>query len=180
MANPGYAIGNVGRRATGPAVLAASSLALFAVALGVIAYRYPPPSIGVIIIGGLGCVGVLLLALARYEAAVALGIALLGVVWVEPAPPDFVLATVVLVAAITGRFDLSRVPLIATGTVAVFLALNVLSLVEVVDPGRAAIFVSVTLYLAVFGLWLATFVNSEHRARLVLIAFLFAALVSAV
>jgi O-antigen ligase len=162
-----------------PAMLAAGSLALFAVALAVVVYRYPPPSVAVILVGGLGSIGVLLLALARYEAAVALGIALIGVVWVEPAPPDFILATVVLVAAITGRFNLSRVPLVATGTVAVFLALNFLSLVEVVDPARAAFFVSITLYLAVFALWMTTFVNSEHRARLVLIAFLFAALLSA-
>jgi hypothetical protein len=181
MADASYGILAVDRRSFSPALLAsAAAVLLFSVALAVVVYRYPPPSVPVVLVGGAGSVGVLLLALAHYEAAVALGIALLGVVRVEPAPPDFVLSTVVVVAAITGRFNLSRVPLIASGTVAVFLSLNVLSLVEVIDPARAAFFVSITLYLAVFGLWLTTFVNSEHRARLVLIAFLFAALASAV
>jgi hypothetical protein len=170
----------IGRRTPSSALLAsAGALLLLSLALAVVVYRYPPPSVPVVLGAGAGSVGVLLLALARYEAAVALGIGLLGVVRVEPAPPDFVLATVVLVAAITGRFDLARVPLIASGTVAVFLAVNFLSMVEVIDPARAAFFVSITLYLAVFGLWLTTFVNSRHRARLVVLAFLFAALASA-
>jgi O-antigen ligase len=180
MAAPGYLKTSLSGKSVTPALLAGAAALLCSVGLTALLYRYPPPSVPIVVLAGAGSVGVLLLALTRYEMAAALGIALMGVVRVEPAPPDFVLTTVVIVALITGRFDLSRVPLIASGTVAAFLALNVLSMVEIVDPARASFFVSITLYLAVFGLWLTTFVDSERRARLVLTAYLFAAVSAAV
>ena len=53
---------------------------------------------------------VLALALARYETTVVLGVALLAVVKVDPAPADAILLVAMLVALATGRFDLARVP----------------------------------------------------------------------
>ena len=50
---------------------------------------------------------------------------------------------------------------------------------EVINPGGATLFLSITLYVAVFSLWLATYVNSTRRAHLVLGAYLVAASTSA-
>ena len=54
-----------------------------------------------------------------------------------------------------------------------------MSAVQVADAGRAAVFFAITLYLAVFGLWLPGYVTSVGRARLVVRAYLFAAVTSA-
>ncbi|MDP8943870.1 MAG: O-antigen ligase family protein, partial [Actinomycetota bacterium] len=141
-------------------------------------YRYPPPLI-VVLAAGLALVGVLALALARYEAAVALGVALLAAVKVEPAPPDAVFGVVMAVALVTGRFDLRRVPLTVGGLVGVFLALNLISAVEAVDPGRAALFFTITLYLAVFSLWFSGYLTGVRRTRQVVVAYVGAAVASA-
>src|SRR5262245_25046915 len=64
-----------------------------------------------LIAGGIGLLGVLALAVARYDTAVALGFLLFAVVLVEPAPADAVFAVVIAVALATGRFNLSNTPL---------------------------------------------------------------------
>ena len=51
---------------------------------------------------GVGLLGTLALALSRYDAAVALGVLLLAVVRIEPAPSDLVFAVVIAVALVTG------------------------------------------------------------------------------
>jgi O-antigen ligase len=158
---------------------AALALILLAAALALALYRSPPPSLGLLLVGGIAATSVLALAVARLEAAVALGFLLLGVVKIEPAPPDFVFACVIAIAAVTGRFDLARVQPVAAAAVAVFLALNVLSLVEVIDPVRAAFFVTITLYLAVFSLWFAGYLDSFRKARGVVIAYIAIAAISA-
>ena len=61
-----------------------------------------------------------------------------GVVRIEPAPVDGVMAIVMAVALVTGRFDLRSAPLWASGLVGVFLAFNLLACVEAMKPGRAA------------------------------------------
>ena len=152
---------------------------MIAVGLAFALYEYPPPSLGLVMAGGIAATSVLALAVARLDAAVALGILLLAVVNVEPAPPDLVFMAVIAVAAVTGRFDIGRVPKIAAGTVAVFLGLNVLSLVQAIDPYRASFFVAVTMYLAVFSLWFASYLDSERKARIVVLAYLTAAVLSA-
>ena len=53
--------------------------------------RHPPPY-GFEFAVGLGLLGVVALAVVRLEAAAFLGLALLGIVIVDPAPADFVLA----------------------------------------------------------------------------------------
>ena len=115
--------------------------------------------------------GLLALALARYEAAVALGFLLFGVVAVEPAPPDGVFAVVIVVALLTGRFSLSRVPLSIFALLGAFIFLNFLSAIEAIDPGAAARFMTITIYLAVFAVWFTSYLTSERRARNVVRAY---------
>jgi O-antigen ligase len=157
---------------------AASALALIGAALAVAAYRYPPPSLELALAAGLALSAILALAVARYDAAVALGLFLLGVQFIEPAPPDFVFGVVIAVAAVTGRFEPTRVPLTIFATLGAFLVLNVISAVGAVSASRAAFFLSITLYLAVFSIWLVGYVNSTGRARLVVLAYLVGAVLS--
>jgi O-antigen ligase len=51
--------------------------------------------------------------------------------------------------------------------------------VEVIDPGRAAGFFSITLYLAIFALWLTGYVVSPQRARVIARGYVFAAVTAA-
>jgi O-antigen ligase len=147
-------------------------------ALAVALYRFPMPA-ALALGAGAALVAVLALTLAARDAAIALGLALLGVVVVDPAPTDAVFAVVIAVAAVTGRFRLRDAPRGVIGILAVLGALNVMSAVQVVDPGRAALFFGITVYLAVLGLWLPGFVTSSGRARLVLRWYLVAAVASA-
>ncbi len=141
-------------------------------------YRFPPPA-GLAVAGGAGVLMLLALAVANLHAAVALGIGLLGVVLIEPAPADGALCVVMAVALVTGRFRLAAAPRAAVAILAVLAALNVMSAIQVADAGRAAGFFAITLYLAAFGLWLPGYVTSEGRARLIVEAYLFAAVSSA-
>jgi O-antigen ligase len=61
----------------------------------------------------------------------------------------------------------------------VFAALNLVSSVEVIDPARAAGFLSITLYLAVLALWLTGYVVSPLRSRVIARGYVFAAVTSA-
>jgi O-Antigen ligase len=175
------------RVSRGPAALAArtaaplvgaAGLLVVALAFGVVLSRYPP-SVAVVFAVGLGLLGTLALALARYDAAVGLGLFLLAAVRFEPAPADLVLAGVIAVAAATNRFSLRRVPIVVTLLVGAFLALNMLSAIALVDLPRAVTFFGITFYLAVFGLWLAGYVQSVPRARVVLRAYVAGAVLSA-
>jgi O-antigen ligase len=159
------------------ATAGAALLALF-LALGVVLGRNPLPM--PIVLGfGVGLLGTLALALARYDAAVVLGVFLLAAVRVEPAPSDLVFGVLIAVAFATWRFDLQRVPLSIALLVSAFLGLNLMASIDVIDPGRAVTFFAITFYLGVFGLWFAGYVHSAHRARLVLLAYLAAAVLSA-
>jgi O-Antigen ligase len=157
---------------------AAAGLLIFALAAGVVLSRHPLP-LTVVLAFGFGLLGTLALALARYDTAVALGIFLLAAVRIEPAPADLILFVVIAVALVTGRFDLRRVPLIMTALLSVFLALNLLASVELIDVGRGVTFFAITLYLVVFGLWLTGYVRSAYTARVVLRAYVAAAVLSA-
>ena len=137
-----------------------------------------PPSLFLAVGGGIGALVVLLLSLARYRSAVGLGVFLLFFVKKEPAPSDAVFLVAIAVAAVTGRFSISRVPRLAAGVVGVYLTLNVIALAEVVDTSRAIRFSFTTFYLALFGLWLASWVKSAVRARTVVRAYVAAAVLS--
>jgi len=156
----------------------AAGLLLFAVATGVALSKHPLPMTLVLAFGA-GLLGTLALALARYDTAVALGIFLLAAVRIEPAPADMILFVVIAVACVTGRFYIRRVPLIVTVILGVFLALNMLASVELIDLGRGITFFAITLYLVIFALWLTGYVHSARTARIVLRAYIAAAVFSA-
>jgi len=154
-------------------------LVLIGVALGVALGTRPLTPLQV----GVACVGivvVLALAVVRYDWAVALGIVLLPVVRTEPAPVDGVLAIVIAVAAVTDRLELRRVPLSMLGLCAAFIALNLLSAMGAVDSLRAAMYMAVTVYCISLGVWICGYVDSVARARLIVKAYLFTAVVFAV
>lgn len=148
----------------------AALLGLF-LTLGVVLGRSPLP-LPIVLGFGVGLLGTLALALARYDAAIALGVLLLAVVRIEPAPSDLVFGVLIALAFVTGRLHLERVPLSVTLLVSGFLALNLLASTAAIDGARAATYFGITLYLGIFALWLASYVCSVRRARLVLLAYL--------
>lgn len=152
-------------------------LAVF-VAVGVVLGRAPLP-LPLVLAFGVGLLGTLALAMARFDAAVVLGVLLLAVVRWEPAPPDLVFAVVIALALVTARVHVERVPLSAVLLVSGFLALNLLAATGASDGARALTFFAITFYLGVFGLWLAAYVASVRSARLVVLAYLAAAALSA-
>ena len=147
-------------------------LALLGAVIAFVLVGHPPPSLKVILTGGIVLLGLLALTLSRFDAAVFLGFLLMCIVWVEPGPPDIVFGVVFAVAIATGRLRLQRLPLSVGIPVAAFVFLNLLSAAFVVDPGVAEKYFAITLYLAIFGVWLAGYVDSAERARRVLLGLL--------
>jgi O-antigen ligase len=132
-----------------------------------------------LVAGGMAMLGMLALAVARYEWAVALAFLLFAIVKVEPAPADAAFAVIICVALVTGRMDLRTTPLGPALGVAAFVALNLVSCLAAIDPGRAAKFMSITIYLCAFALWVPSWVTSEDRARTLLRIYVGIAAVSA-
>jgi O-antigen ligase len=130
-----------------------------------------PPVPAAALVGAAGLIGTGALALVRYELVVAIGFALLGVVRVEPAPSDAVLALLVALTIATGRFDLRRVPSSILVLLALLLGLTVLSASAAVDFGGAVQYLSITLYLVVLAIWLATYLDRRSRMRVVVGAY---------
>lgn len=155
----------------------AALLSLFLM-MGVVLGHFPLP-LPIVLGFGLGLLGTLALALGRYDAAIALGLLLLAVVRIEPAPSDLVFGVVIAVAFVTGRLHLERVPLSVTLLVSGFLALNLLASTAAIDGARAVTYFGITLYLGIFALWLTAYVCSTRRARLVLVAYIGGATLSA-
>jgi O-antigen ligase len=151
---------------------------LLFLAAGVALSRAPLP-LPLVLAFGFGLLGTLALTLGRYDAAVAVGLLLFAVVRLEPAPPDLVFAVVIAVALVTARFRLQSVPLSATVLVSAFLALNLLAATGATDGARAVTFFGISFYLGVFALWAAAYVSSVRAARLVVVAYLAGAALSA-
>jgi O-antigen ligase len=151
---------------------------LLALVLGLALSTYPP-SVELAVLAGVGLLTVLALALARQEAAVALGFVLLGVVFIEPAPADLVFFVVVAAALVTGALRRQRVSAAAVGVVGAFLALNLISAVEVVDYELALTFFATTAYVAFLALWLAGWVSNRRRAKVAAGGYVLAAVLSA-
>lgn len=158
------------------AQLAIGAVAAFPLAVVVaLGFYANPPPLGLVLVGGIGALIVLALVLTRIEVAVGLGILLLGVVRLEPAPTDVILGIVVAVALVTGRFSLGRVPQSIFLLVGAYLALNIVSSAVAVDFPLAVSFGLITLYLTAFAIWLTSFVNSTKRARLIAGAYVYGA-----
>lgn len=153
-------------------------LTIAGAALGVVLWLYPPP-LPVVLAGSIGLSGMLALAVARYDLAVGLGILMLGIVRFEPAPPDAIFAIVIAVAAVTGRFRLEGVPLGILAVLAVFFTLTIFSAVEAVAPGRALIYMTITMYLITFSVWFAGYIDSSRKTRMLVVAYVTCSLVFA-
>jgi O-antigen ligase len=148
-----------------------------ATALGVGTVSVPLP---LAIAGGVGIIGALVLSVVRYEAACALGLLLLGIVRIEPAPVDAMFAVIIAVAIVTGRLDLRAAPSWILGLLGVFVALNLLACIEAEKIGRAASYMSITGYCLLLAVWASGYVRTPRRARTLLICYLAVALVFAV
>jgi hypothetical protein len=163
----------------GAAVLAGTGvLVAFALGLSLLLDRHPPPLL-LVAAFALVLLGALALALWSRDATVAIGVFLLAAVRFQPAPTDLVFAVLIVVGLATGRIDFRRLPSAAALLIGAFLTLNLVSAVDVINPVRAASFFAITFYVAVFGLWLATYVSSVRTARLVVRAYIAAAVASA-
>lgn len=156
--------------------LVAAFLALAAVTL----FDKIAPSLPLAILGGLGLMGLVALAIGRYEAAVFLGFLLSGVVKYEPAPPDGVFAVIVAVAVVTGRLRVDRVPAPIAAVLALFTAISILSFAASTSVGDGVRFFAITFYLLIFAVWLAGYADSERRGRQIVVAWLAIAVLSAI
>jgi O-antigen ligase len=130
--------------------------------------------------GGVALLGMLALAVLRYEWAVALAFLLSAVVLFEPAPTDAAFAVIICVALVTGRMDLRTTPLGPLLGVSAFIALNLVACLEAIDPARAARFMSITVYLCAFALWVPSWVTTRKHTRTLLRIYIGIAVVSAV
>jgi O-antigen ligase len=130
-----------------------------------------PPSPLLVAGGAAGLAAMLALAVTRYELAVALGFLLLGVVRFEPAPADAVLAVLIALAVAGGRLELRRVPTAILVLVALLITLNIVSLAAAAELEPALRFLCITLYLAVFAVWLTSYLRTERRMRLAIGAY---------
>jgi O-antigen ligase len=128
--------------------------------------------------GAIGLWAVLGLALASREAAIALGFLLFGVVRVEPAPADAVLALLAALAIATGQVDLRRVPGAIIALLAALVVLNVLSLSGAGDMPSALRFLAITVYLVVLAVWLASHLRTRARMRVAIRAYVAGAVVT--
>ena len=128
-------------------------LPVFGALIAFVLVGHPPPSVRVVLVGGIGLIGLLVLALTRYDTAVFLGFLLMSVVWVQPGPPDIVFSVIFAVALATGRFHVRRLPLSIAMLLAAFIFLNILSASFIVDVPVAERYFAITVYLAIFAVW---------------------------
>ena len=149
-----------------PLAMLVLTAAIIAVAMTRMLAAAEPPT-GLVIAGGVGSLALLLLALLQVDVAVLLAFVLLAIVFVEPAPSDIVFVVVIAVAAATGRLRFDQFPFVVGASLAVFLALNLVSFVDVIDLGRASRFFAITAYLILLAVWLTGYVRSRERARIV-------------
>jgi O-antigen ligase len=146
------------------------SAGALAVALALVLASAPPSPL--LVAGGAsGLAAVVALAVTRYELAVALGFLLLAVVRFEPAPSDAVLAVLIGLAVAGGQVDLRRVPAAVLALLGLLVALNVASVAAAAELEPALRFLGITLYLLVFAVWLASYLRTPRRMRLVVGAY---------
>ena len=156
MSLPTIPVGREGR-ATPLAGLACAAVA--AVGLGMVLATDPPPA--TIVAGGIAGVALMLaLAVASYDAAVALGFVLFGVVRVEPAPSDVLLAMLAALAVVSGRFHLRRIPAPIVVLLAVLVVLNILSMAVAAELDAALRYFAITIYLVVLAVWLTSYLRT--------------------
>ncbi len=69
------------------------------------------------------------------------------VVFIEPAPVDALIIVCLVAAALAGKLDFSGVGAAGLAFIGMFAVMNLVSLYDAFDPGRATSYVAVTLYL---------------------------------
>ncbi len=159
------------------ALLAGSMLALALAWSRVVPHLPLPP--WMLVSGLVGLALLVLLTFARFEAAVLLGLLLLGVVKFEPAPPDALFAVVIGVVVISGREELQRMPRLLAAIIGCMVLANLLAMTQARDPTAGLRFFAITLYLSVFCVWFASYIDRRRRARAVVIGYGIAAASSA-
>ena len=150
-----------------------------AVVLGMVLAADPPPQT-MVAAGVAGVALMVTLAVVSYDTAVALGFVLFGVVRVEPAPSDALLAVLAALAVVSGRVHLRRIPMPIVGLLAVLVVLNILSMAGAAAMGEALRYGAITLYLIVLAVWLTTYLRTAARTRLVVRAYVAGAVISSV
>lgn len=161
------------------ATVAAGSFAVVAVStLPARALVLQPSPYALVLVGGLSALCVLALALSLYEAAAVLGFALLGVARVEPSPADLVFATLIVVAAATGRWRFDRLPSFVALLLGLLLTINLVSFVDSVYTTGAVRFFAITAYLVAFAVWLTGYARSRRRVGPLVAAYIWAAVVT--
>jgi O-antigen ligase len=118
-------------------------------------------------VGSFAAICLVLITITRYETVIAAGFVVFGIVLRQPALPDLIFGVVILVGVLTGRSRLAlrRSPPLVVYTLGALIVLSVLSTGWAKAPPSALFFLSITVYLALFGLWLAGYVDSADRAR---------------
>jgi hypothetical protein len=101
---------------------------------------------------------------SRPLAALALGVSLLGIVRVEPAPVDLVFG-LLIVSTIVSKHARPRVPAFVAFPLAAFGVLSILSMTNAVDLHRAVKFESITIYMIALALWLSWAFTQEIWVR---------------
>jgi O-antigen ligase len=151
---------------------------LFGAAVGLVAGS-KAPSPGIAFVAGAAALGLLWLAVARYDTAAMLGFLLFGVLLVEPAVPDVIFGMLIIVTVLTGRWTFRRVPSVVLYVLGAFLLLNLLSVSSASSVSHAAFFMTITTFLALFAVWLTGYVDSAVRARKMVEALIVGASVTA-
>jgi len=160
-------------------LLAMAGLCLLAFALALVSSRFQV-SLALAFAGGALLCALTVFAIQRFDSAVLLGLLLMGFVRFQPAPTDAVFAVVMVVAALTGRFRLSRVPPVIRLIVGLTLGLQLASFVDAVELKEAFQFFFITAYLMIFAVWMAGYLDSERKARMLVLAWLWVGIVSAI
>jgi hypothetical protein len=104
------------------------------------------------------------------------GFALLGIVRIEPAPVDFVLA-VLIAATYAVRHAQPRIPAFIAIPLSLFGAVTVLSMVNATDLHRAITYEFITIYLIALGVWLSWAFTQERWVKLAMKTYIIVAVV---
>ena len=110
--------------------------------------------------------------------ALGLGVFLLAVVPVDPAPVDVVMIVLVTSTVLVGGVR-PRLPAIVAVPLAGFVVVSLLSTVAAEDTGRALSFEATTLYLVALAVWLSWAFGFARAVSVAVLAYLGAAVLSA-
>ena len=84
---------------------------------------------------------------------------------------------VIAVAAVTGRFSLKGTPLSIFTGLALFLTLSIFSVIESIEASKAVVYLAITVYLIVFSVWMAGYVDSVKRSTMIIKSYVIGAAV---